>query len=464
MRTIILFVSSILFFGLAKGQGIIKRLDEAVQNLEDDAQMQHALLGFYVVESKTGETVFNRNKDVGFAVASSQKVITSTASLELLGENYRYKTDLAYDGKIDNGTLNGNVYLIGNGDPTLGSWRYNNTKEQVILNKWTKALQSNGIKKVSGNLIGYDKNWETQITPGGWIWDDMGNWYGAGASALNWHENQYDLKLRSGKTGDKVSIVTTVPKLYGVTLIPELTAGKTGSGDNGYIYLAPYSNVGFVRGTIPPNQNSFTISGSFPNPAYQLASTVAEELTSKGISIKSASTAPDDVTSIKPELPKNLTTLNVHYSPGLDSIIYFFLKRSLNLYGECLLKTLGYEKKGVGSRDSGLSVLKSFWKSNGVDPLSINISDGSGLSPQNRVTPAALVGVMQYAKTRPWFNVFYNALPEYDGIKMKSGTINGAKSFTGYVGGYTFAIVVNNYNGSAAEIVKKLYKVLDVLK
>jgi D-alanyl-D-alanine carboxypeptidase/D-alanyl-D-alanine-endopeptidase (penicillin-binding protein 4) len=71
---------------------------------------------------------------------------------------------------------------------------------------------------------------------------------------------------------------------------------------------------------------------------------------------------------------------------------------------------------------------------------------------------------MQYARTRPWFKSFYSALPEYNGIKMKSGTIGGAKSFTGYVGGYTFAIVVNNYNGSATEIVGKMYKVLDVLK
>jgi serine-type D-Ala-D-Ala carboxypeptidase/endopeptidase (penicillin-binding protein 4) len=463
MRTIILFVSSVLMIGIAKGQGVIKKLDEAVENLQDDNQMRNALLGFYVVESKTGETVYNKNKDIGFAVASSQKVITSAASFELLGSSYRYKTELAYDGKIDNGVLNGNVYLIGNGDPTLGSWRYDNTKEQVILNKWTKALQSNGIKKVNGNLIGYDKNWESQITPGGWIWDDIGNWYGAGASALNWRENQYDLKLKSGKTGDKVSIVTTVPKLYAITLLPELTAGKAGSGDNGYIYLPPYANVGFVRGTIPPNESSFTISGSFPNPAFQVASTFAEELNSKGVAIKTQTTAPNDI-SLKTELPKKLTSLSVHYSPTLDSITYYFLKRSLNLYGECLLKTLGYEKKNIGSRDSGLSVLKSFWKSNGIDPLSINVSDGSGLSPQNRVTPSALVKVMQYARSRTWFNSFYYALPEINGIKMKSGTIGGAKSFTGYVGGYTFAIVVNNYNGSASEIVRKLYKVLDVLK
>jgi D-alanyl-D-alanine carboxypeptidase/D-alanyl-D-alanine-endopeptidase (penicillin-binding protein 4) len=125
---------------------------------------------------------------------------------------------------------------------------------------------------------------------------------------------------------------------------------------------------------------------------------------------------------------------------------------------------MGFEKKNEGSLEAGLSVVKNFWKDNGIDVLSLRMLDGSGLSPQNRVAPEALVKVMQYARTRSWFKSFYNALPEYNGIKMKSGTIGGAKSFTGYVGGYTFAIVVNNYNGSATEIVAKMYKVLDVLK
>ncbi|HEX8357605.1 MAG TPA: D-alanyl-D-alanine carboxypeptidase, partial [Segetibacter sp.] len=209
MRTLIFFIGSLLWVGGAEGQGLLKKLNEAVRNLEEDSQMKNAILGFYVVEQKTGETFYDKNAQVGLAVASSQKVITSGASLELLGINYRYKTTLAYDGKIENGTLTGDVYLTGTGDPTLGSWRYDGTKEQVVLNKWTAALLGSRIKKVTGYLTAYDKNWESQTTPGGWPWDDIGNYYGAGVSALNWRENQYDLKLKSGsKVGDKVSIVS----------------------------------------------------------------------------------------------------------------------------------------------------------------------------------------------------------------------------------------------------------------
>jgi D-alanyl-D-alanine carboxypeptidase/D-alanyl-D-alanine-endopeptidase (penicillin-binding protein 4) len=459
MKGVVQFLGLLLIAGFVHAQPVPKQLTEAVRLLEMDSQMKYGLLGLYVVDQKTGGVVFDKNAKLGMEVASSQKVITSTASLELLGTGYRYKTELAYEGKISDGVLSGNLYLVGYGDPTLGSWRYDNTKEQLLLDKWIKAIKQVGIKQIQGSLIAYDKNFESQTIPGGWIWDDIGNYYGAGSAGLNWRENQYDLKLKSGsQTGAAVSIVSTVPKLYNVSLINELTTGKTGSGDNAYIYLPPYASTGFVRGTIPTGQAAFTISGSFPNPAAQLASVFTDELIKQGIVV-----SPTVNAQVAKKLPST-TVLLTHLSPSLDSMNNWFLKKSINLYGEALIKTMGFEKKNEGSLEAGLSVVKNFWKDNGIDVLSLRMLDGSGLSPQNRVAPEALVKVMQYARTRPWFKSFYSALPEYNGIKMKSGTIGGAKSFTGYVGGYTFAIVVNNYNGSATEIVGKMYKVLDVLK
>lgn len=458
MKTAVPLICSILFAGLLQGQDISKKLDNAIKNLEADSQMKSAIIGFYVIDNN-GAVVFNKNASIGLAVASSQKVITSAASFELLGKSYRYKTELAYDGKIENGELNGNVYIIGHGDPTLGSWRYNNTQEQVVLNEWTQSLKHAGIAKLNGSVIGYDKNWESQTIPGGWIWDDIGNYYGAGVSALNWRENQYDLKLSSGnKAGDKVTIIATVPKVYKISLTNELTTGPAGSGDNAYIYLPPYATEGFVRGTIPPGQRAFTVSGSFPDPVLQLTSTLADELRKQGIRVNDAV-----VKTFKQPLPKYTTSLT-HWSPPLDSINYWFLKKSINLYGESLVKTLGYEKKQQGSTEAGLSIIKNFWKSNGIDLTSLNMIDGSGLSPGNRITAEALVKVMKYARSKPWFNSFYNALPLINDIKMKSGSIGGVRSFTGYIGNYTFAIVINNYNGSSGEIVKKIYRLLDLLK
>lgn len=458
MKTAVQFICSLLLTGFLHPQTISKKLNDAVKNLEADGQMKSAIIGFYVTD-QNGAPIFDKNSTIGLAAASSQKVITSAASLELLGTGYQYKTELAYNGKIENGILNGNLYIIGYGDPVLGSWRYDNTKEQVVLNKWIQSVRQVGIKQINGNVIGYDKNWESQTIPGGWTWDDIGNYYGAGVSGLNWRENQYDLKLKSGnREGDKVTIAGTVPKVYEINLTSELTAGPVGSGDNAFIYLPPYATTGFVRGTIPPGQSAFTISGSFPNPALQLTLTFTNELRKQGISINSA-----EANNVKQPLP-NLTTLITHWSPPLDSLNYWFLRKSINLYGETLVKTLAYEKMKQGSTKAGLSIIKNFWRNNGIQSTSINIMDGSGLSPENRVTPAALVTVMQYARSKPWFSSFYNALPEINGIKMKSGSMGGVRSFTGYVGNYTFAIVINNYNGSAGEMLRKMYRVLDILK
>jgi D-alanyl-D-alanine carboxypeptidase/D-alanyl-D-alanine-endopeptidase (penicillin-binding protein 4) len=99
-----------------------------------------------------------------------------------------------------------------------------------------------------------------------------------------------------------------------------------------------------------------------------------------------------------------------------------------------------------------------------VDPTAFHIQDGSGLSPQNRVTAFGLVQVLEFARTKPWFKAFNDALPIIDGISMKSGSIGGARGYTGYVGNYTFAFLINNYDGSGTEVQHKMWKVLDQLK
>ena len=134
-----------------------------------------------------------------------------------------------------------------------------------------------------------------------------------------------------------------------------------------------------------------------------------------------------------------------------------------------MIKTLAYEKKGIGSTDSGVVIVQNFWKEKGLDKDEIGIVDGSGLSPLNRVTTHSQVEILKYAKKKNWFPSFYNSLPEYNGMSMKSGTIRGVKGFCGYHKAkngkeYIFSFLVNNYNGSSSSLVNKMYKVLDILK
>ena len=444
---------------------ITQRIDSAIKTMVADSQLKHAIISLLVIDSKTNKVIYRRNEQAGLAPASCQKIITATTAFELLGKDYTYKTTLGYDGKINNGILRGNIYIIGSGDPTLGSWRYGSTKEKLILSAFKKAISNSGIKKVDGYVLADERKWSTQTIPDGWIWQDIGNYYGAGASALNWRENQYDLILKSGKkVGDSVKIVSVNPPID-AGLISELTSAAKGSGDNAFIYLPQFAKMGFVRGTIPVNEDKFVISGAMPDPGFLLCYTFQNDLFINGYWESDYELYFDTKNKIKGS-PQIFYT---HTSPTLDSIMYWFLKKSINLYGEALVKTISYEKNKIGSTDDGIEVIKDFWSSKGVERSSLKIIDGSGLSPANRVTTHALVTIMQYAKTQSWFSSFYYGLPEINGIKMKDGYINGVRSYVGYIKNkqgqeYTFSFIINNFDGSPSTVREKMWKVLDLLK
>ncbi len=447
-------------------QTITQRLQKAWQQFESDSQLKHAISSLYVIDAKTGQVVFDKNSQTGLAPASTQKIITSVTAFELLGKNYRYKTELGYRGKIEGNTLFGDLLISGSGDPTLGSGRYYSNSEQVIIDTWLKSIQKLKIKLIVGRIgINGEPGWSNQFVPDGWIWQDIGNYYGAGANMINWRENQYDMYLKSGNNeGDSVRVISTSPKMRQVRFESEAKTGKKGSGDNAYIFLAPYSDFGIVTGTIPPGESAFRISGSVPAPGPAVIASLEDELIGHGITISSKYDTAKMLNYFS-----EITNLATSYSPSLDSIIYWFNKKSINLYGEALIKTFAYKKQGFGSTDSGVAILKKFWKGKGVDEEELNMYDGSGLSPLNRVTTHAQVEILKYAKTKDWFPAFYHSLPEYNGMKIKSGTISDVKGFCGYHKAkdgreYIFSFLVNNYSEKASVLVPKMYKVLDVLK
>ena len=328
----------------------------------------------------------------------------------------------------------------------------------------------NALKNNPGIIATSDYYFE-HLIPKGWIYEDIGNYYGADAKGINWRENQYDLILIPGeKEGDRTDIDTVFPgQFFPGTFKNHCLTGPKGSGDNAYIYFQPPYSDNIVKGTIPLGPKRFSISGADPHPAITLSSLLMKFCDSLGIKYSDESKG-----SLITDEKINATTgfgnpVYTHYSPPLDSIIYWFNKKSVNLYGEALMETFAYEKNGYGSTDSGIVIVKKFWKEKGMDENEINIVDGSGLSPLNRVTTHVQVEILKYAKSKNWFPYFFNSLPEYNGMKIKSGTIRGVKGFCGYHKArngkeYIFSFLVNNYNGSASAVVNKMYKVLDILK
>jgi D-alanyl-D-alanine carboxypeptidase/D-alanyl-D-alanine-endopeptidase (penicillin-binding protein 4) len=468
MKRLYIFCSVFLFAAISFGQPVSQKLQRAYQEFESGTQLKNAISSFYVIDAKSGKVIFDKNSQVGLAPASTQKIITSVTAFELLGKDFRYKTELGYQGKVENGLLNGSLIIAGTGDPTLGSWRFPSTRDSVVVSHWIKAISDAGIRGYE-TILSQSSNFSSHAIPDGWIWQDIGNYYGAGASGLNWRENQFDIILKSENELDgKVSIVSTVPSYMArQPFNNELKAARKGSGDNAYVYF--YEGYYYLAGTIPMGESRFSISAAMKNPSSSLTWELSEKLTARGIKSNGSSSRAKGNDEAPGSSSSSYKLLATHYSPSLDSIIYWFNKKSINLYGEALVKAIALEKKGIAHTDSGLAVLRKFWKERGIDNNELNMYDGSGLSPLNRVTTHCQVEILKYARGKEWYPYFFDALPEYNGMKVKSGTITDVKGFCGYHKSadgneYIFSFLVNNYNGPASALVSKMYKVMDVLK
>ncbi|HVG17386.1 MAG TPA: D-alanyl-D-alanine carboxypeptidase/D-alanyl-D-alanine-endopeptidase, partial [Chitinophagaceae bacterium] len=410
----ILFVLVTTFVCICTGaQGVAT----AFKQFEDDPQLQSAIASIYIIDAKTGKPIFEKNSSIGLPPASTQKIITSISAYELLGEDFRFTTKfgLSKDGAI--------LYILPGGDPTLGSWRWPQTKEAAVLTRVIGALKKGNVKAIK-EVVSDEVGWEEESVPDGWIWQDIGNYYGAGAKKLNWRENQFDLILKSGsQINDPVIIAGTVPHLKTYKLQSFVRSAAKGTGDNAYIYFPLNSLTGVVRGTIPLGENNFVISGAFPPGENIFMQALVDSLVKANIFKPGAANNPTKKTVIVKD-EKDITLLHTETSPSLDSIIYWFNKKSINLYGEALLKTIAFGAGSEASPEKAVKIIKDFWVDKGVKPSELNMVDGSGLSPLNRVTTHAQVTILQYAKKQNWFSHFYNALPEYNGMKMKSGTIS----------------------------------------
>lgn len=453
--TLIFVLHSSVFFA----QTVKQKLDKATKELLNSDEAFSANLSFYVSDDK-GNTVYEYQGNKGLTIASTQKIFSAAMALELLGKDYQWKTSASYSGKIDNDILDGNLFIFSNGDPTLGSWRYEGFKPEDFRNQLISSIKNKGIKKINGDLIIDDSYFDFQTTPGGWPWNDIGNYYGAGVWGINWRENQFDINM-NGKEIKNFNI-----NLQDIKWVNDLKTA--GTSDRSLIYTAPHSNVGHINGSLPAK--NITISGATPNPPLQLGIEIKDWFAQNQIEW-SGNIITNSQRRIKgKELMKypEKNTFLEYKSPTLDKIIYWFLRKSINFYGETLVKTIAKERKGEGNFETGIEILKNFWKEKGIDVNMINFADGSGLSPQNYVSSKAEVQALLYTKKQPWFNEFYYGFPTQNNkMKMKSGTMAFTKSYAGYHTSsdgkqYVYSIIINNYQGN--NVSEALFKVLNILK
>ncbi|MCX7744927.1 MAG: D-alanyl-D-alanine carboxypeptidase/D-alanyl-D-alanine-endopeptidase [Flavobacteriales bacterium] len=469
-------ISSTLHTQTHSGTGGRASLEQFIKNLSQQDGLRGAGIGISVKYADNGMLITEYNSKQALATASVMKLVTTATAWLALGETFRFITQLQYDGEVVNGVLHGNLYIRGGGDPTLGSDKFNETQLEKLLPAIVHVIQQKGIKTIKGDIIADDALFETSMSPATWNWGDLGNYYGAGASALSIFDNLYYIYFNSGnQPGDTTHLVKIEPEIPGLELVNEVISGKKGSGDNAYVFGSEYTYLRYVRGTIPAGENNFSIKGSIPDPPFYAAWLLKKYLLEQGIEILGK---PTTTRLLKMQRQPVLELserkeLGEIKSPSLMSIIQQTNIYSNNLYAEHLHKALGVKFYGKGSNYNGNEAIKQFWIKRGLNADGFIIADGSGLSRSNAVSADNLTSLLIQLPKEIGFEKFYQTLPVAgksgtmrnigkgtvleNNLRAKSGSMNLIRAYAGYVKNpkgreIAFAILFNNFTCEPKEI------------
>ena len=371
---------------------------------------KNAEIGIYVLDMATGKTVVDFKTAPIETPASVLKLLTTATALELLGPDYQFITTLYYTGTIKAGILNGDLVVVGGGDPTLGSRHFAENKE-AFLQEWVKAVKNAGIVRIDGRVLVDATLFDTEGVSPYWLWEDIGNYYATGVYGLNVFDNSFQLLLKSGSVGGIPEIIKTIPTIPSLSIENNLRSAANNT-DSAYLYGAPFQNEMRLFGTIPANKESFSIRGQLPNPSVLLVSMFSSRLKDAGISIYSKM------------LPANSprTKLTSVSSPALHDIVQLIHAKSDNFYAECLLRQLAV-KEGFtpASAKDGIRVIKKFWMKQGLDLSALSMYDASGLSPNNRVSAELIARLLLLESKQKQGALFESTLP----LAGKEGTVSG---------------------------------------
>jgi serine-type D-Ala-D-Ala carboxypeptidase/endopeptidase (penicillin-binding protein 4) len=470
-----LFFILIAFKASAQESGLSK-LSAEIKKLSADPLLKHSQFSFSLRDAN-GKILSQYEGEKSLVPASNLKISTTAAALSLLGEDFKFETRVEYDGTISNdGTLNGNLYIIGGGDPSLGSGRMKEYPDMDnLLSVMTDKIKKLGIQKISGSIFYDDRIFEKNAIPDYWMWTDIGNYYGAAAFGININENLYRLYFKPGNSiGDSASIVRTIPEVPGLQFSNNVKTARAGTGDHAYIYGAPYSNYRHVSGTIPMG-GEFSIKGSLPDPSFLFCYSLYKTLSASGVSL----TSP--VQNARPSNPLERKLIYAYSSPPLGELVKQTNMSSINLYAEAMLKMIGYKVNRSGTTNGGINAVTNYWSSKGLDTLGLFLFDGSGLSATNAVSANHLSQMLTIIGKEKYFKSFYLSLPVAgvsgtmsklgkgtameNNLRAKTGTISNALCYSGYLNAkngelMSFSIMVNNFEGTGTSVIQKMMKVM----
>jgi serine-type D-Ala-D-Ala carboxypeptidase/endopeptidase (penicillin-binding protein 4) len=479
-----IIIGGLLVFTVESYAQTKSALESEIDFLKIDADLKAASWSVFAIETVSGKVLAAYNPDIVLEPASVLKIVTTGAALAILGPDYRFETKLEYSGSIDkNGYLHGNLYITGSGDPTTGSDRFGKLcSTDSLFAEFKAVLRKNNIRHISGKIIADASVFTDNPMAYSWGWEDIGNYYASGAWGINVNENLYRLYFDAGKKiGDKAELTRMEPEAEGISFINHVKTGKSGSGDNVVIFGSPYNNQRLLEGSVPLGKMDFDVDGSLPDPPMYLILSFEKYLKHIEIYADSSSTTLTEMEWKGKTDTNERKTLTVHKSPPISEIIVPTNMKSVNLFAEALLKTIGRLKKNEGSVSAGTEAITEYWSKKGIDLSGFDMEDGCGLSRKNKISTRQLVSILNEIKSEKYFPVFEKSLPvagvsggmasmlkgsiAEKNLKAKTGNMEKIKSYAGYVKNagdkeVAFAIIVNNYSCSNALLKQKLEKLM----
>lgn len=460
-------------------------VESALESLAKAKGMPTAILGFEIRNLGQPNTLgLSRNADKSLTPASTLKLVTSGTALQLLGPDFQFTTRLQHDGTVDSETktLTGNLYIRGGGDPTLAEYGW----DKVFAN-WVQPIKDAGIETIEGAVLGDATFFPSQIIGPNWEWADIGNYYAPAVSGLSFFRNKFQLHFRPGRTvGSPVQFIRAEPPVPDVKFFSEVTTGAAGSGDNAYVYGAPYGTSYIIRGTLPAERKYYTIKAAHPDPSLFCARQFSNYLKKQGIKVSGdpSTLRRERQAGKKVSAPDQRTQIHIYQSLPLKKLLVEINNWSLNLHTECVLRAMGSRKTPGSSAKAAIKDVKSYLSSKKIGLDGFYMVDGCGLGRSNTMTPNQLVNILTHFSTAEHFDAFKATIPvagvsgtlrrvgrgtaAEKRVIAKSGTLERIKCYAGYVDArsgqkYVFALMVNNYGGDYAPVKSGIVRVMSAM-
>jgi D-alanyl-D-alanine carboxypeptidase/D-alanyl-D-alanine-endopeptidase (penicillin-binding protein 4) len=470
------------------------KLASQIEKILSDPDVARGTWGIEVKSLNSGKILYARNADRYFTPASNTKLFTTSAVFALIGPEYRFHTTVETSGVVDKyGRLNGDLVLVGRGDPNLSGRTlpyYLHTERKLppihVLEELADQVVQKGVHYIDGDVIADDSYYVFERFGEGWTQDDLVWEWGAPVSALTVNDNVVFVSIMPADRAGEKGFVTLNPFEGYYRVDNRIMTTPQGTGPRRiYINREPGSNQLTLWGNIPLDDPGANEAISIEDPAEFAAQTFRELLERRGITIygqtrtrhnelanlstiRVTTTAPagGGESSPMPRVTPPLQ-LGIHESQPIAQDLRVINKVSQNLHAELMLRLLGREKGTAGTIEGGLEVVRGFLTTAGVGRDEYVFFDGSGLSRENLVTPSAVVKLLSYDDLQPWGPLFEDTLPiaGVDGslsdrfkgsdvaarVKAKTGALGHVNALSGYATTLkgervVFSILANNHN------------------